>query len=125
VGHREDPACPDPASVTAALALGWQDVARFKEAARNRVAVLVAVLRLPTLCTDLVVSLSAPTVVAEGSSSFVSTGGGVRGDAASVATGALAALRAALRTLCVRDWGLFSPGNAGGDAGSEHEGSEQ
>jgi hypothetical protein len=56
--------------------------------ARLPTQVLVAVVRLPSCNTDIVVSLSAPTVISQASTSFASTLGGLEADPVSIATSA-------------------------------------
>lgn len=75
----------------------------------NNVLLLLAVLRFPQHETDLLVSLNAPLCVADGSSAGLQPG--VQPAAQQQAEGVM---QGVLRSLCVKDWGLFG-GDSGGD----------
>lgn len=118
------PAGVAPPGATAPLFVGARAcvarVAKFSERARNRVAVLLAVARLPPpAATDVLLTLSLPLRVDAASSSaatMAAAGGAPGGAAAEDEAGAIAraarALEAAVASLAVHDWGLFGDGHA-------------
>jgi len=94
-----------PSDATRLLAAGHQSVAKERQgaAAANRVLVQVAVLRLPSHGTDLLVSLNSGAVISAASSAAGAAGEGRQ----RAAEGAPALLAAMLKTLLIRDYGLF------------------
>lgn len=99
---------PGRAAPTTSLARGTQVVGKYRDDAAtkgNAVEVHVAVVRLPSVSTDLVVSLTRPTFVNPASAAAKE---GVQAGArpADVAAGAVT-LAAALASFEVLDWGLF------------------
>lgn len=90
------------------LISGVQHVAKFKEHARNTVAVHMAIVRLPHVDTDLVIHYNQPLELSPSSSSAAVA----RPDVATEPDGALVrgagSLEAMARSLRVHDWGLFS-----------------
>ena len=90
------------------LISGVQHVAKFKERARNILAVHIAVLRMPHVGTDLVIHFNQPLELSIDSSSAsvaCADAGGHEQDG--VGRGS-AAVQQIMRTLKVHDWGLFS-----------------
>lgn len=83
---------------------GIQHVAKFKESERNAVAVYLAVLRIPSVDSDIVVHMNQPLTISEGSSSATV--------ARAVPTGTpeqgLSLFRSILESIKVRDWALFA-----------------
>lgn len=91
-------------------------IAKYKEAVRNRVLVLLAVVRLPFVGTDVLITHNVPLFIAPTSSAGASAAPGVAGrslgaevEAAAVAAAA-AAFGAAVASLRVLQWGLFGGG---------------
>ena len=86
---------------------GIQHVAKFKESERNAVAVHLAVLRIPSVDSDIVIHLNQPLAISDGSSSATV--------AHATPTGTpdqgLALFRTVLASLKVRDWALFASPN--------------
>jgi hypothetical protein len=73
---------PQASGARAFVVSGWQRVAKFKEGegARNEVCIRLAVVRLPAVGTDVLITVNAPArISAESSSAAVVAGG--RGDA--------------------------------------------
>lgn len=98
------PGLQQGSGASALLAAGWQDgVAKEREEAGNRIDVQLAALRLPAVGTDLLISLSSGSVLSAGSSAAGAAGPG-RGAAVAAAPGLM---RAMLRSLAIRDYGLF------------------
>ncbi|KND02003.1 uncharacterized protein SPPG_02509 [Spizellomyces punctatus DAOM BR117] len=106
----------DPATVTPSLPstvhlsviVGEQVVSKFREGnpnARNLVAIYMAVLRIPHVTTDLVISYNHPVALGQSSSSATAlreSGGHV-----GVPEVAMENFRNMLRRLRIVDWGLF------------------
>jgi hypothetical protein len=96
---------PPPPQVTAAssayVAVGQQTIAKFKESASNAVNVYLAVVRMPTYGTDVLITLNSPVALDPASSSSHS--------ATQPADQAVAreVLLTALHTLSVLDYSLF------------------
>ena len=82
---------------------GVQHVSKFKESARNTLAVHLAVIRLPNFDSDVVVHFNQPLELSAASSSAAVAHAG----ATSLEHGA-AAFAAILQSFRVHDWGLFS-----------------
>ncbi|KAG9402565.1 hypothetical protein AC1031_007175 [Aphanomyces cochlioides] len=87
--------------VQANIAIGKQNVAKFKEAAKNTMQLYVACIRLPQVTTDLVVSVTVPLALNPNSSSTRD------GQVVTNADEGFAILKEILRTLAVHDWSLF------------------
>mmetsp|Transcript_70512 Transcript_70512/g.146828 ORF Transcript_70512/g.146828 Transcript_70512/m.146828 type:complete len:236 (+) Transcript_70512:164-871(+) len=83
---------------------GVQGVAKFKDAAKNTVVVHVAVIRLPCVDSDIVLHYNQPLAINEESSSAVVANATPTGTAEQGAE----LFFAMLKSLKVRDWGLFS-----------------
>lgn len=87
-------------------------ISKFKEAARNRVLVLTAVIRLADVTTDVLLCLNVPLQLAAGSSSRGSGGVGAVEAAGMWEPAVIAASEAALLSMAssftVLDWGLFA-----------------
>jgi hypothetical protein len=84
--------------------VGDQKVTKFREQsveAANTVRLFLAVLRLPRVATDLLVTVNVPVVVGEASSSRQIWGAG------DVTTG-LEHFRTLVGSLAVHNWGLFN-----------------
>lgn len=94
-----------PAGVTKLLAVGTQTVSKGREGpeAANRVHVQVAALRLPDHGADLLISLNTAVDISSASAAAVDAGAGRPAGAG----GAGALFGAMVRTLVVKDWGLF------------------
>lgn len=71
--------------------------------AANDVLVVLAVLRLPSVGSDLLVSLNSPVLISEHSAAAADAGAGVK-TAFATAPQLMAAV---IRSLKVEDWGLF------------------
>lgn len=86
-----------------------QRISKFKESAAkaNTVQIYLAVLRLRSVGTDLLVSYNVPQAFAPGSSS---EGRAILGSAENVAV-----IEGVLRSLQVKEWGLFAGGGGGGE----------
>ena len=93
-------------------------ISKYKEPARNRVLVLAAVVRLPSVQTDILVSHNVPLYIAPNSSSAASSTAtpaavaaapslDAGADEASRVAAATATFGRVLSTFCVKDWGLF------------------
>lgn len=80
-------------------------VAKGRSAAVNDVCVHLAVLRLPSVGSDLLVSVTAATRVAAGSAAAERAGAGDRGG--TVVAESRQLLVDVLASLKIRDWGLF------------------
>lgn len=93
-----------PDGTYAVLVTGSLKASKGRDGAEqaNNVLLLLAVLRFPQHATDLLVSVNAPVFVAAGSSAGIEAG--VQTGVQEAATGVMSGV---LRTLCVRDWGLF------------------
>ncbi|ETV83660.1 hypothetical protein H257_04339 [Aphanomyces astaci] len=88
-------------ATTAHVTIGKQCVAKFKEASKNTMQLYVCCIRLPTVTTDLVVSVTVPLQLHPSSSSSRD------GPTATNADEGLLFLKGILRTLKVHNWGLF------------------
>lgn len=84
------------------LVSGTMKASKGRDAQEQGILVLLAVLRFPQYATDLLVSVNAPLFVAEGSSAGVEAG--VQPAAQQEA---VEVMQGVLRSLAVRDWGLF------------------
>jgi hypothetical protein len=91
-------------------------IAKYKEAVRNRVLVLLAVVRLPSVDTDVLITHNVPLFIAPSSSAGASAAPGVagrslsgEGEEATVAAAA-ASFGAAVASLRVLQWSLFNGG---------------
>ncbi|CAJ1353534.1 unnamed protein product [Effrenium voratum] len=89
---------PHVPGACAAKAVGEQIVAKFREDRRNRVQIHAAVLRLPQVSTDVLITLNDPVSIDPESSSA---------DAPVPVESAEAILAAVLRSFRIADWGLF------------------
>lgn len=101
LGPTDLPCIPAEAVGYAGLLLAKQRVAKFREEARNEVEVYLAVVRLPRVTTDLLVSLSRPVHVDSKSSSHETMRAGALGPAPMEMFATL------LRTLKINNWSLF------------------
>jgi hypothetical protein len=116
------------AGAYAALAVGRQAVSKYHEGdeARNDVRVLLAVLRLPAVTTDVLVTMNVPLAHAPASSAAAGgavTGGGAGGLPAEDPTpAALVHLMSLLASFRVVRWSLFGAGSGGGREGGGGEG---
>jgi hypothetical protein len=72
--------------------------------AANRLSVLLAVLRLPHVATDVLITLHTATYIGPASAAAAHAGAGPKAAAAAAAPALMAAV---LRGLEVRDWSLF------------------
>jgi hypothetical protein len=86
---------------------GIQHVAKFKESERNAVAVHLAVLRIPSVDSDIVIHLNQPLAISDQSSSATVA----HATPAGTPEQGIALFRAILASLKVRDWALFAPPN--------------
>lgn len=94
------------------LISGVQQVAKFKEQARNTLAVHIAVLRLPHVETDIVIHYNQPLELSAESSSASVARAASSNEQAGVALGRGSAMtQEMLGSLRVHDWGLFSAPN--------------
>lgn len=95
-----------PSGAYAVGVVGTMKASKFREAARNTVRVLLAVLRLPRLETDILLTFNAPLELHPASSSVNAL--------LHASDGPLAMRRflAALQSFRVRDWSLFGPFDA-------------
>jgi hypothetical protein len=108
--------CADPPATstngvvpTCWLISGVQQVAKFKEQARNTLAVHIAVLRLPHVETDIVIHYNQPLELSADSSSASVARAASNNEQAGAALGRGSALtQEALVSLRIHDWGLFS-----------------
>lgn len=93
-----------PPGTYAVLVSGTMKASKGRDAQEqaNNILVLLAVLRFPQHATDLLVTVNAPLFVAEGSSAGVEAG--VQPAAQEEA---VEVMQGVLRSLAVRDWGLF------------------
>jgi hypothetical protein len=101
VPHLADP-------IPKSLLVGYQQVAKFKDeekhgdAAKNRLRVILIVIRLENVTTDLTISINTPVEIAELSSSnefeCLADASGEAGQEISLRI---------LKTLKINDWGLF------------------
>lgn len=95
------------------LLIGRQQVAKYKESARNDVRLCLGVIRLPSVETDLLITLNCPVAVnPESSSAAAMAGAGVGEEAGGASLAAPSSVPPdvvlrCLTTLCIRDWGLF------------------
>mmetsp|Transcript_4567 Transcript_4567/g.16069 ORF Transcript_4567/g.16069 Transcript_4567/m.16069 type:complete len:192 (+) Transcript_4567:104-679(+) len=101
LGPEDVPCIPQEAISYGGVLLSKQMVAKFREQARNEVEVYLAVLRLPTVTTDLLVSLSRPVHVDSNSSSHETMRAGALGPEP------MQTFTTLLRTLKINNWGLF------------------
>ena len=100
------------AGVTGSVLSGEQRVSKFKEDAGNIVQIWLASVRLPSVGTDVLISLNVPVQFAPGSSSAATVHSGMIG-AGGVALPAAVAdaapvLTEVLSSFVVHDWGLFA-----------------
>jgi len=84
------------------VVLGEQAISKFREEARNTVRIYMAVIRLPHITTDILITLNEPVHVAEGSSSQKNIQ-----HASAPRVPAPKVFEEVLRTFCIRDWSLF------------------
>lgn len=82
---------------------GVQRVAKFKESERNELAVHLAVVRIPSVDSDIVVHMNQPINISAKSSSTTVA----HATAAGTKEEGMALFRLILRSLKVKDWGLF------------------
>ena len=103
------------------LISGVQHVSKFKERARNLLAVHIAIVRLPHVGTDLVLHYNQPLELSAASSSAAvarpADAAGAHDAAVRLGAGAMEAM---VRSLRVHDWGLFAAPDE--DGGSEQGG---
>ena len=78
-----------------------QRIAKFREAAANDVLVILGLVRLPSVGSDILISLSSPLRIDAGSSSAKSA------SATASAQAAMDTLSAALSSFAIRRWSLF------------------
>lgn len=92
---------PPSGDVHKSYCLSSQRVSKFKESESlaNVVHIYMAVIRLKSVTTDLLVSFNVPTSFAHGSSSD--------GRAILQADENRAVIQGVLKTLAIKDWGLF------------------
>lgn len=84
---------------TCQLLRGYQNVAKFNEGVKNRVQIMLAVVRLPHVQTDLVISWNHPVSVNPQSSSA---------GTAATTTGDLShEFLSMLKSFCMVNWALF------------------
>jgi hypothetical protein len=108
---------PAAAGCSAWVGAGDQAVSKVREGdhARNAVRVYAAVLRLPEINTDLLITMNVPLVISASSSSAASGGVGLHqlggqggegggGDPCAAATALFLSI---LKSLRIEDWGLF------------------
>jgi len=81
------------------ILFGTQDIAKFNETTVNKVEVHLAVVRLPDVTTDLLVTLNHTIEISQQSSSV--------GAPISGREEKLAEFTAIVKTLNIIDWGLF------------------
>jgi hypothetical protein len=86
---------------------GIQHVAKFKESERNAVAVHLAVLRIPSVDSDIVVHLNQPLAISQGSSSSTIAHATPSGTPEQ----GMALFKSILASIKVLDWDLFAPPN--------------
>lgn len=106
-GADELPGLPPGACSYACLVSGSQRAARGRDAPElaNSLLLLVAVIRLPRVVSDLLVSVNAPSFIHPSSSAAQQAD--AAGQQPGAAAGAAALLAGVTRSLVVRDWGLF------------------
>lgn len=97
-----------PADGAAVAAVGAMAVAKGRAGPPNDVAVHLAVLRFPTVASDVLVSVTTATRVHPASAAAERAGAGARPPGAVEGAGEL--LAGVLASLEVRDWGLFGEG---------------
>lgn len=84
-----------------ALLLGRQHVAKFKESAKNVVEIYMAIIRIPSITTDILITFNVPTNVHPQSSSSSN----ISNTAQQTEPGKI--FQEVLRTFKILDWGLF------------------
>ena len=82
------------------LVLGEQMISKFNETSRNTVRIFMAVIRLPAVTTDIVISFNAPTHIASSSSSAANVSELSHDDISKV-------FEDFLRSFCIQQWSLF------------------
>ncbi|KAI8919319.1 hypothetical protein PhCBS80983_g02128 [Powellomyces hirtus] len=103
-----------PSNVHASIIVGRQTVAKFNESspdAHNVVIIYLALIRIPQVTTDLVISHNQPIVLGSASSSTTALAG--VGLQAPVAEEGLDSFRKMLQSLKIMDWGLFGETGSG------------
>lgn len=83
---------------TAGFLIGEQNIAKFREDAKNLVGILILLVRLPSVTTDLLISYNGPQRIAEASSSWGAQPSG---------EDPVAILGAFARHLEIVNWNLF------------------
>lgn len=106
--HTEDYSHDGSPTVHVSVLVGQQTVAKFRERdpnARNVVAIYMAVIRIPQVTTDIVISYNHPIALGQTSSSAtaLAESGGYIG----VPEVAMENFKATLRTMKILDWNLF------------------
>ncbi len=97
------PSLRSPHNLFASAAVGLQSVSKFRETARNTVKVFVATLRIPSISTEILVSLTTPISIHPESSSALSFVPNSETEDPS------RLFFSVLSSLSVIDWGLFCP----------------
>lgn len=94
------------------LVTGTQKIAKFKEDVKNIVAIFMAIIRIPKVDTDLLLTWNAPVQVAAASSSAAAFIEEAHEDSDLAYSTAKAGFVQAVKSLTIHDWSLFGGADA-------------
>ena len=94
------------ANIHKAMILGRMHASKFKESATNLIELHMAIIRIPKITTDILISFNAPVIINEESSSAKNVQ-----DTTPPQESPAILFQNVLKTFTIQDWGLFGADN--------------